>query len=191
MTSTSLALDSPAEQLQHSARRPQVPRSATFVEFARAEIEQSISARFEKQVAHYPDRVALKTRDGTLTYAQLNQRANRVAHALLQRRELLEEPIAFLLGQSERQIATILGILKAGKIYVPLDPSLPTARLASILEDSGASVVVTDELHQAVVEELSGNAANFLTLPELDAHLPATNPELTVSPAAVVNILYT
>src|SRR5438105_7723506 len=122
MTSPFLSGESSLMQLRQSPRLSQLPRSGSFVEFNEEEIEQSISARFEKQVEQYPDRVAVQTSTGTLTYEALNQGANRIAHALLQRRPPGQEPIAFLLEDSVTQIFTPLGVLKAGKIYSSLYP---------------------------------------------------------------------
>src|SRR3989337_270563 len=118
--------------------------SGVFVEFKKEEIEQSIPDRFEQQVAKYPNRIAVKTRNHTLTYDALNKGANRVARAILAQRGDGNEPIALLLENDASMIAGILGVLKAGKIYVPLDPSLPSARLAYILEDSQAALVLTN-----------------------------------------------
>lgn len=191
MNSTSLSTESLAVQPQQSARLRQAPRSGAFVEFKREEIEQSIPARFEKQVDQYPDRIAVKTKDGALTYDQSNQLANRVAHALLRRRQQIEEPVAFLLGSSILQITAILGILKAGKIYVPLDPSLPASRLATILEDSQASLIVSDRQNHSSARELAQGTFELRTLEDFASSLPATNPGLTISPATLMNILYT
>ncbi len=191
MESVSLSLENPAAQRKQSLRLLQVPRSDTFVEFQSAEIEQSISDRFEEQVEHYPDRIAIKTKDCTLTYHRLNQLANRVAHALLDRNPLREEPVAFLLDRRVPQIIAILGILKAGKIYVPLDTTFPTPRLASILEDAQASLIVTDTPSRALAEELTQGTRALLSLDTLDPHLPLTNPGLTISPDTIVNIFHT
>ena len=79
----------------------------------------------------------------TLTYAQLDRAANRVAHALLDRLGPGNEPVALLLPQGIRQVAAVLGALKAGKIYVPLDPARPAPRLAEAIGDSGARLVLT------------------------------------------------
>src|SRR6266545_3835837 len=191
MNRVSRATESIILQPQQSAPLLRAPRSGTFVEFKKEEIEQSIPSHFEKQVDQYPDRIAVKTKDCALTYDQLNQRANGVAHALLKRRQLIEEPVAFLLEQSTSQIITILGILKAGKIYVPLDPSFPATRLATMLEDSGASLIVTDAQNRALAQELIQNTRDLLTIDDLDSSLPPTNPGLTISPDTIVNILYT
>jgi len=191
MSNVSSITHSHSAQPKPSARFFQAPRSSTFVEFKKAEIEQSIPTRFEKQVKQYPDQVAVKTKDCVLTYDQLNQRANRIAHTLLKRKQLIEEPVAFLLEYGIPQIIAILGIVKAGKIYVTLDPSFPVTRLASLLEDSGASLIVTDGENRALAQELAQNARDLLIIDDLDPHLSTINPRLTVSPDTIVNILYT
>jgi non-ribosomal peptide synthetase component F len=89
--------------------------------FEKYEVDRSIVERFERQVAEFPDRLAVNSGEQELTYAQLNQLANQVAHLLLSERGGEEEPIALLLEQAPLLIATLLGVLKAGKIYVPFD----------------------------------------------------------------------
>jgi non-ribosomal peptide synthetase component F len=125
-----------------------------FVEFGREEIEGSIPDRFEGQVSQCPHRVAIKTRRHELTYEALNKAANRIARAILAQRGGGEEPIALLLESDAPMIAAILGVLKAGKIYVPLDPSLPRARTTYILNDSQTGLVVTDSAHLSLAKEL-------------------------------------
>ena len=89
--------------------------SGTFVEFKQEEIEQSIPERFEKIVRRYPDRLAMKIGDRALTYAELNQAANRIARGILDRQGLRQEPVVVLFEQGVEAIAAILGVLKAGK----------------------------------------------------------------------------
>src|SRR6185503_10781293 len=96
-----------------------------FIEFEKAEIEQSISDRFEKQVERSPDSLAIKTRNHRFTYRELNEAANRVAHTLFAKRGRREEPAVLLLEQGAPLIAAILGVLKSGKAYVPIDPAYP------------------------------------------------------------------
>ena len=125
-----------------------------FEPFRLEEIEQSVPARFEQQVRRYPDRLAVHSRDHRFTYAGLNDAANRIAHAILEQRGDAEEPVAMLLDQGAWTIAAILGVLKAGKTYVPLDPQFPRARLAYMVEDAQAAVIVTNSRHLALSEEL-------------------------------------
>src|SRR5262249_31777520 len=115
-----------------------------FVEFKKEEIEQSIPKRFVRQVEAYPDRLAIKTRSHELTYDALNSASNRMALAILERRGTGPEPIALLFEQGTPVVGSILGVLKAGKFYVPLDPSYPQVRTTYMLDDSEAGLIVTN-----------------------------------------------
>jgi amino acid adenylation domain-containing protein len=165
--------------------------SGAFIEFAKTEVEQSIPGRFEKIVQRYPHRLAVKTRKRALTYDELNQAANRAAYAIIERRGEANEPIALLLENDAPMIAAILGALKAGKIYVPLDASYPRASLAYVLEDTGASVVVTDTGNLALARELAHSGLELVNLDDMDGNSPEPNPDLDVSPETPVYILYT
>src|SRR5262245_5985890 len=91
------------------------PISAGFVPFARDQIEQSISARFESQVREHRNRIAVLTPTETWTYAELNQFANRIARAVLARRGPGSESIVLYLEKGPVFLAAMLGVLKAGK----------------------------------------------------------------------------
>src|SRR5262245_4914696 len=105
---------------------------------------QAIPERFEAQVTKDPSHLAVHTRNHTFTYEQLNRAANAVAVSILDQRGPGNEPIALLLENDAPMIAALLGVLKAGKTYVPLDPSLPQSRLAYILEDTQAPLLLTN-----------------------------------------------
>ncbi len=113
--------------------------SGEFIAFARDEIEQSIPDRFEKLAVEYGQKLAVKTSSQELTYDELDRAANRVAHGILRQLGDREMPVAVLLEQGAPLIATILGALKAGKMYVPLDPAYPQARISYSLRDSQAT----------------------------------------------------
>ena len=165
--------------------------SGTFIEFKKEEIEQSIPERFEKIVCKCPDRTAVKTIHHEITYAGLNRDANRIAHALLSRNGSIEEPIAFLLDTGAPPIAAMLGVLKAGKIYVPLDPSLPRVRLAYILADSQAALLITNTRNLSLARELTRDGLPSINLDELDPTLSAGNPRISISPDTLTWVLYT
>ena len=115
--------------LDQIIRGDQVRPTNSLNEFQKEEIEQSISDRYEKIVRLNPNRLAVKTRNITLSYLELNQIANRVARTILSLRGEGQEAVALLLDHDAPIIAAILGTLKAGKICVPLDPSFPRDRL--------------------------------------------------------------
>jgi len=165
--------------------------TGTFIEFKKEEIEQSIPERFEKIVCKCPDRTAVKTLHHEITYADLNRDANRIAHALLSRAGSIEEPIAFLLDTGAPPISAMLGVLKAGRIYVPLDPSLPRARLAYILADSQAALLITNTRNLSLAREVTRDGLPSINLDELDPTLSAGNPRISISPDTLTWVLYT
>src|SRR5262245_45394185 len=132
-----------------------LPTSARYIPFERADIEQSIPARFEQQVLRHADRIALRADAIALDYQALNTGANRIAHALLAIQTASGGVVALLTEPGANQIAAILGILKAGKIYVAMDPQYPGPRLASMLEDSMADVVITDAVNGRLASDLA------------------------------------
>src|SRR5215211_708643 len=180
----------PAELLDHSQPRRVYPTNA-FIRFEEEETEQSIPQRFEQQVSRYPDRLAVKTRNHQLSYAALNQVANRVARALLAQRGEGAESIALLLEHNASMIAAIIGVLKAGKVYVPLDPSFPYARNAYILEDSQASLIMTNNENRSLVEKLSENRHSLINIDEIGATFSDENINLSISSDNLANIIYT
>ncbi|MGH7834654.1 MAG: AMP-binding protein [Candidatus Binatia bacterium] len=154
---------------QQAIRARCVHPTGTFVEFKKAEIEQSIPDRFEQIVRKYPNRLAVKTADCALTYEELNKTSNRIARAILSRCRQGAEPIALLLEQGAAVIAAILGALKAGKTYVPLDPSYPYARIAYMLADSQAALIVTNNRQLPLAPAVAGNPRLLLDIDTLDS----------------------
>jgi amino acid adenylation domain-containing protein len=98
---------------------------------------------FEHQAALTPDRVAVVFEGRSLTYAALNAQANQLARALQKRGVVRESVVALCLERSADLLVALLGILKTGGAYLPIDPALPAERQAMMLEDSGAALVLT------------------------------------------------
>ncbi|GGA41713.1 hypothetical protein GCM10010981_33410 [Dyella nitratireducens] len=105
---------------------------------------------FEQQVQRTPDAIALSIEDQSLTYAQLNAQANRLAHALIARGVQPNDRVALGVERSFGMVIGILGILKAGAGYVPLDPTYPAERLAYLLRDSAPALLLTQASLQAM-----------------------------------------
>jgi amino acid adenylation domain-containing protein/non-ribosomal peptide synthase protein (TIGR01720 family) len=105
---------------------------------------KTLAAVFEEQVDRAPDRLAVVAGDSRLTFRDLDIRANRLAHYLRAAGAGPEVPVALCLERSAEAVAAILAVWKAGAFYVPLDPTQPAERLAYLLEDTAAPVLVTD-----------------------------------------------
>ncbi len=161
----------------------------SFLEFRKEEIEQSIPARFQQQVRRYPQRIALKTRTHELTYEALDQASNRVAHAILARRGEREEPIALLFDPGASFVIASLGVLKAGKIAVPLESTFPRARLNYMLEQSQAGGLVTGSVNLPLARELT--SLPTINMDELDKDLSIAAPAVSILLDAPVAIGYT
>ena len=113
--------------------------------------EKCIHQLFEEQVERTPDNVAVVFEERQLTYAQLNARANQLAHHLQALGAGPEAPVAICMERSLEMVIGLLGVLKAGGAYVPLDTAYPKERLAFMLEDTRARVLLTQ---QRLVAEL-------------------------------------
>ncbi|WP_371865564.1 non-ribosomal peptide synthase/polyketide synthase [Dictyobacter alpinus] len=98
---------------------------------------------FEQQVQRRPDQVALQLQEGHLTYAELDRRANQLAHHLRERGVKAEVLVGLCVERSFEMLIGMLGILKAGGAYVPLDPTYPEERLAYMLEDARIEILLT------------------------------------------------
>ncbi|CAM8830944.1 amino acid adenylation domain-containing protein [Burkholderia pseudomallei] len=142
-------------------------------------IEQCIHQLFEAQVDRKPEAIALTFEGQRLSYAELNARANRLAHYLQARGVGPDRLVALCAERGIEMVVGLLAILKAGGAYVPLDPAYASDRLRGIVEDSQPALVLADAVGRAALGELDG-ALPVIDL-ETDAlrwrEMPATNPE--------------
>ena len=167
----------------HPARRGTTPRalipSATLPEL------------FAAQVARTPDAVAVVFEDQSLSYGELDARANQLAHHLRALGVGPETVVGLCVERSPEMLIGLLGILKAGGAYLPLDPAYPHERLAFMLEDAGAPVLVTQS---ALLDRLPAHGARIV---RLDADWPAiaaqpiTAPALALDPHNTAYVIYT
>ncbi|WP_254173999.1 amino acid adenylation domain-containing protein [Planktothrix pseudagardhii] len=142
---------------------------------------------FEEQVERSPDAIAVVFEGEQLTYQDLNQRANRIAHHL---KTLGVEPevlVGIYVDRSLEMVVSLLGILKTGGAYVPLDPSYPKERLAFMLQNSQPKVLLTQE---CLITELPEHTAQVVCL-DTDRHLIAQHSEENLNQTATVaNLAY-
>jgi amino acid adenylation domain-containing protein len=168
-------------------RRVLVEWNATAVEYPR---HATLASLFEAQVARRPDAVALVYGELTVSYAELNAQANRIAHALRASGVGPDVRVGLYLERSVELVAGVLGILKAGGAYVPLDPSYPPARLAFMLEDTAAPMVLAMQARQPA---LPAHAIRVLCLDDeavLARHSP-DNPAPVAGADCLAYVIYT
>ncbi|MFF8700631.1 amino acid adenylation domain-containing protein [Streptomyces albidoflavus] len=151
-----------------------------------------VHERLAAQAARTPDAVALIADDATLTHRELDERANRLAHHLTGLGAGPGSLVGLSLGRGSAMAVGLLGILRAGAAYVPLDPGFPGDRLAYMLADSGARIVVGDSAARASLPVEAG--VRFVDLAaeaEVIGRLPATAPPTTVAPHDLAYVIYT
>ncbi|MDO5579677.1 MAG: AMP-binding protein [Planctomycetia bacterium] len=154
----------------------------------RAEVpisEGIIHRIFEKGVDAHPDQTALIACDGTWTFAQLDADSNRMAHALIGRGIRRGDRIAYLLPRTSRVIISMLGILKAGAAFIPCDPDSPRERIAQILADCGAKILITTSDLIAQYGILAADAEVLLAegIPD--------RPKIEIHPEDLAYLIYT
>lgn len=159
--------------------------------FEPEQFEQTLVERFEKIVRRYPHHVAVQLGEVAVTYAGLNAMSNRVARAIVAARTSDPEPIGLFFATSVAQIAAVLGVLKAGKFFVLLDPSLPKDRIAVILEDSQAQFILADEQNISVARQVADNSCRIMGFESINDQISGENLELEISSTAFAHIVYT
>ncbi|MBU6344947.1 AMP-binding protein [Cylindrospermopsis raciborskii] len=164
---------------------------AKFIPFDPRDINKSITSRFEQQVNKYPDAIAIKTTHETLTYHKFNQRANQLANAILSQRGEKVEVIALLLEKGLDFITSIFGALKTGKIIVPLDSTFPVDRLAYIVEDAQAVLLITNNQNLPLARELGHHGCEIFNIDEISNHISTENPHVHILPENPAYIIYT
>ena len=162
-----------------------------FVEFKKGDIEHSITDRFEQQVLRYPERLAVNDGSQQLNYDSLNKAANRLARTILAECGTGEEPIGLLFEHGAPGIVAILGVLKAGKICVPLDPVYPHKRNSYMLEDSHASILLTNDRNLSSAKGLSPVVRKVINVDEIGSSVSTENLNIPISPDTIAYILYT
>jgi amino acid adenylation domain-containing protein len=142
---------------------------------------------FEQQAAHTPDAIAVAFQDEALTYRQLNERANQLAHYLRGQGVGPETMVGLMIERSIEMVVGLLGVLKAGGAYVPLDPQYPQDRLSFMMEDSQARVLLTQ---QHLVERLAGCAAQVVCIDAEREQIDGESVENSVSGVRPENVAY-
>ena len=152
-------------------------------------MESCLHSLFEQRAAEAPDSIALSFEGQTLAYGELNRRANRIAHRLIAEGVRPDTLVGLAAGRGLEVIVGLLAILKAGGVYVPLDPAYPEDRLAYLIEDSGLQLLLAED---SARERLAIPAqVRVLALETDDGHGRDDNPNVALSPANLAYVIYT
>ena len=165
--------------LQHTCGR------SDFAGFDVKELEQSLVARFARQVSAHPSCLAVRDRSASLSYADLDGWANGIAQAMLARIGEGPDPVPLVFAQGAASTAAILGTLKAGRAYVSLDPSDP--RSARAVEAVGAVVVLTDAEHADSASRIADDVP-VIVVDEIGA---GADPCIPMTPDSLAYVFFT
>jgi non-ribosomal peptide synthetase component F len=143
------------------------------------------------QVNNSPDAIAVVFDDRRLTYRDLNTRANQLAHYLHKQGVGPEVPVGICMDRSLEMVVGLLGILKAGGVYVPLDTEYPKERLAFILRETGTSLLLTQQRVVSRLPELKPQCLCIDTDWELIDRESEETPRNEASPDNLAYIIYT
>jgi amino acid adenylation domain-containing protein len=185
----------PDERIGRLALMSKAERDGLLTEWNKTAVDYPkqacIHALVEEQAARTPEAVAVLQEQTSLSYAELNARANQLAHYLRAHGVGPQVLVGICMERGPALMVGLLGILKAGGAYVPLDPDLPGARLAFMMEDSAAPVLITQE---SLLVRLSGTAARVVCLDrdsyEISTH-SNTNPASNTTPQDLAYVIYT
>lgn len=189
------ALNNPARELSRIEMVSENEKQKIISKFNQSQAtfpeDETISRLFEKQAAQQPDAAALAFGSETLTYGQLNRRANRLAQILRAKGVGPETIVALYLPRSIEMIVAILGVVKSGGAYLPIDPDYPAERASYMLQDSRAPILLTGRDLTANLD-FSGDVIDVFTLAEQntiqdeDENLPDTS-----QPNDLLYVIYT
>ena len=189
------AIERPREPIAALDVLSEAERHALLVEFndTRTDYPRELCAHhwIEEQARKTPDAVAVQMEDRRLTYGELDRRANQLAHHLVARGVGPDSLVALCIERSVDMVTAIVGILKAGGAYVPVDPAYPADRLAFLLEDTRAPVLVTErKLADRVPDTGATRVVIDAEREEIERH-PSDAPESGVRPDNLVYVIYT
>lgn len=170
---------------------PSCPRPDGYTPFPPEAVERSIGERFAAVAAAHPATVALRSPAGSWTFAELDAASNRVANAVVARLGDDEEPVALLFDHDGPLVVAMLGVLKAGKLVLVLDPEATPELTGSLLADSGARLLVADEHRLPAAFDLAGPGVTVVRDSALVEGAADDAPPVQVGPDRGAMLAYT
>ncbi|WP_161964298.1 non-ribosomal peptide synthetase [Chitinophaga flava] len=183
--------DKAISQLDFLTENDKAQLLTVFNDTAVAYPDKTLVDLFEEQVVKTPDNVAVVCGAKTLTYRELNEKSNRLANYLRKTYDIRQdELIGIMLERSEQSLIAIMGILKSGAAYVPIDPELPKARKSLIINDTGIQILITQTEYLFDLDYYRGGVFGIDT--QLDILDNTANPVgVTISPERLAYVIYT
>ena len=177
---------------QAALRAKCIHPTGSWTPFTPDEIQQSIPQRFAKMVARFPNRLALKSPGYELTYRELNGLANQVAHKLLKALPDEPQPIVLCCQHDVPALVAALGILKAGKFYIFLDPQHPIALNQQMIAAIKPAYILADQATMALAEQLAPPEITIGNIEAIDRQQrSSTDPTQPIAPSALAYITFT
>ena len=147
--------------------------------------EGTINGILERMARENPDETILIARDRRMTFSELDRAANRIGRALIERGVKPRDRVLLLMRRTSALVACVFGVLKAGAVFIPMDPEYPKDRIEQILSDSEAALIITD-----VPQVAEGFAEKCVSPDELGSE-DETRPDVAVTPEDMCFIIYT
>lgn len=171
---------------------PEEERNNVLKTFNNTQADYPVTATipdlFEAQAVRVPDNIATVFEGKATTYAELNKQANTIAHGLRSQVEIQPGTlIAVMLERSEWMLPTLLGILKSGAGYLPIDPEYPEERIRFMLGDSGASLLISEEKH---IDKAPNSVLPVVDVRKI-SHPDQSNPTRITAPSDLAYVIYT
>lgn len=152
--------------------------------------EKTIGQLITEQALKFPNKVAIKFGDDSITYQVLNKKANQLANFLIANDINIGDKVALATARSIEMVVSILGILRSGGIYIPFDPNFPIERLTFMLADAGNKMLITSKKYEQHFQQTTSKLFIDDIWAQLDSY-PADAPDVTLKSDDLAYILYT
>lgn len=155
-----------------------------------SESHHDLVQTFEQIASTYADHLALKAYDEKMTYRELNERANALAAYIISK-GIQKPKVALLFHHGVEMIVGILGALKAGAVFVPLDPTYPEERIHYMIDDAEVSILLTEQAYEPMVAELTGESVDAIEVYVIESERKEENPCISIPRDQIAYIMYT
>ncbi len=152
------------------------------------DLDRTIHSYYEENAQNIPDYIALVEGNESITYKELNIRANRIAHQLIESGLAIEEPVAVYLPRGIDFTACMIAVMKAGGCFVALETTLPLARIKTIMDDLSTPFILSDRKNFTAIETIS---EKYLLISDDEKQYSEENPIIDVKPNNLAYMIFT